>query len=887
MLTDSIKTPIATYRLQLHRDFTFDAAAELADYFQEMGISHLYVSPCLQASSGSMHGYDVIDHRRVNPELGGAEGFMKLCRILDERGIGIVMDLVPNHMAADPENYLWWDMLEKGPMSRFAHFFDVDWEGAEGGLKGKILLPILEDYYGRVLEAGKIRVQRDGADYRVVYFDHVFPLSAESMKFILSQAAFGAQSDELTFIAESLGALPQDSEHRRRNLEVLKTQIKRLCRESPRMVQEIDKVLIRINENVDLLDTILTLQYYKPAHFRSAATRINYRRFFNVSTLIGLAIERQDVFDEAHQVVREWLDTGMLDGLRIDHPDGLRDPEDYFRRLRQLAPRVWIVVEKILEPEETLPESWLVQGTTGYDFLNRVNGVFVDPAGEKPLTEFYRSFTGETADYATIVREKKHHVLKTMFVGEVNRLTHLLVEIAGDLRQYQDFSRSELRDALVELIACFPVYRTYVQADRGQVSANDRRFVIQAVQKARTFRPDIEFPILEFIQHLCLLDVRGPKPSDFVMRFQQFTGPAMAKGVEDTAFYCYNRFMSLNEVGGDPGRFGISIDEFHRECQFLHTLWPETMITLSTHDTKRSEDVRARLNLLSEIPDRWLEAVTRWSQINQKYRTDEMLDRNTEYLFYQNLVGAWPISLERMLAYMTKAVHEARVFTSWTRVNRPYEDALEGFVRSVYADVAFIRDLEDFVGYLARPGRINSLAQTLIKYTAPGVPDLYQGTEIEDLSLVDPDNRRPIDYDLRRTLLAKVKSMNARQAMDKIDQGAAKLFVIYRILQLRRRRPDLLGPFADYRRIEVRGSRRDHIVAFCRGEGLITVVPRWGLKMSADWNDTAIEAAPGLWRNPLTDEDIVGGKIEVSRLFETFPVAVLVRQTEKEQHTNG
>ena len=492
------------------------------------------------------------------------------------------------------------------------------------------------------------------------------------------------------------------------------------------------------------------------------------------------------------------------------------------------------------------------------------------------LTDFYGEFTGEPTDFATIVREKKHFVLRDILGSDLNRLTALFVDICERHRRHRDYTRHELHEALREVIACFPVYRTYVRAEAGIVAEDDVRIITRAIAAAKVNRPDLDSDLLEFLGNILLLRSRGELETELVMRFQQLTGPVMAKSVEDTAFYCFNRLVSLNEVGGDPGRFGISVDEFHACCGEAQARWPRAMLASSTHDTKRSEDVRARINLLSEIPERWRQAVERWSRLNRRYRRENLPDRNAEYLLYQTLVGAWPIETERMVAYMEKASREAKAHTSWTDPNPDYDDALRAFVEGILGDAEFTGDLQNFVKPLVEPGRINSLGQTLIKLTAPGIADFYQGTELWDLSLVDPDNRRPVDYDLRRRLLVELKTMRPEEIWRRIDDGLPKLWVIHQTLKVRHE-GHFFAPGDSYRALFARGAKSAHVIAFVRGERSITVVPRFNLKLADDWCDTAIEIPAVHWRNELTGDKLKGGEIRITQLLKHFPVALLTR----------
>ena len=842
----------ATYRIQFHAGFGFSDAAAISDYLVDLGISHLYSSPYLQATPGSTHGYDVVDYHQVNEEVGGIVGQNKLCGALAAVGMGQVLDIVPNHMAiVGRQNPWWWDVLENGPSSRYASYFDVEWDPPESKLRNMVLLPVLGDHYGRVLDNGELQLKREeDARFIVSYHDHVFPISPRTLDELLASAADRCQSDELAFIADAFGRLPpatatdRSAARRHRDKEVLRGQLLRLCQEQPEIAGAIDDQIAAVNADANKVDLLLERQNYRLAFWRTAGRELGYRRFFDINTLVGVRAEDESVFADTHALILDWLSKGVLDGVRVDHPDGLRDPQLYFDRLHETCPRAWIVAEKILEANEHLPETWPVAGSTGYDFIYRVNNLFVDTLAENALTILYKEFTGQLGDFAVIVHDKKHLVLRDILGSDLNRLTALFVDICEGQRRHRDYTRHELHEALREVIACFPVYRTYVRAKTEVVTDEDARIIDQSIDDAKKNRPDIDDDLFNFFRDILLLRVRGELETELVMRFQQLTGPVMAKGVEDTAFYCFNRLISLNEVGGDPARFGSSIDKFHAACRQAQLRWPRAMLASSTHDTKRSEDVRARINLLSEIPEVWSQSVYRWAQMNERYRCDNLPDRNAEYLLYQTLVGAWPIETERVIAFMEKASREAKVHTSWTNPNPAYDTALRGFIDAVLTSADFVADLEQFVTPLLEPGRINSLAQTLLKLTAPGIPDLYQGTELWDLSLVDPDNRRPVDYAVRKQFLGEIKNMSPEKVWNRIDDGLPKLWVIHKTLKLRNDK-QLFAPAAGYREILARGAKSDHVIAFTRGERTITVVPRLNIKRAGSWVDTQLKYRPG------------------------------------------
>ncbi len=858
----------ATYRLQLHSGFTFDDAAEIVDYLAELGVSHVYLSPILQAAEGSTHGYDVVDHSRLNAELGGDTAYDRLSDVLASRGMGQVVDIVPNHMAIGDANDWWWDVLENGPSSRWAGAFDIDWDTA-GPTNQKVLLPFLGDHYGRVLEAGELRLERDGGSYVVRYHDHVVPVSPRTLDDLLLSTAEIFGSDELASLAVALGRLPpstatddESCTERHRDKEVLRSQLARLLEENVQLARAVTGAVTAVNDDPDALHALLERQNYRLAYWRMAGQELDYRRFFDVPTLIGLRVERRRVFDDVHQKVLELVKAGRVEGLRVDHIDGLRDPAGYLRRLHEETGGTFVVVEKILERDELLPPTWPVAGTTGYDFLNVVGGLFVDPAGEETLTELFRQLVGadEAPRWDDVVHEGKNLVLREVLGSDVNRLVNLLTAVCERHRRHRDHTRRELHETVWEVLACFPVYRTYGRPGQAPSDA-DAAVVEEALERAAERRLTSDPELFSFVRDLLLLRVPGDVETDFALRFQQATGPVMAKGVEDTAFYRYNRLTSLNDVGGDPGRFGTSVEEFHAHNRHMADEWPATMLATSTHDTKRSEDVRARIGLLSELPGRWADAVGRWTAMNERHKTvtDDgrvLPDANAEHLLYQTLVGAFPIDAERAGDYMEKATREAKEHTSWIDPDPTYDKALRGFVEAILADAAFTADLVEFVGPLVDRGRVVSLAQTLLKLTAPGVPDLYQGTEVWDLSLVDPDNRRPVDYAARRSLLEKVRHLGPHDVRALDDEGATKLWTTWKALGVRRDHPEVFAGGA-YEPVVGVGARAGHVVGFVRGGKVATIVPRLvlGLARAGGWGDTTIELPPGRWT------DVLGGRV--------------------------
>jgi (1->4)-alpha-D-glucan 1-alpha-D-glucosylmutase len=887
-----VTAPRCTYRVQLRPGFGFREAAGLLDLLAGLGVSHLYLSPCLQAVPGSAHGYDVVDHSRVSDDLGGEEAFQGLVAAAKARGMGLLLDIVPNHMAIDPRNRWWWDVLENGRSSIYALYFDVSWDPPEPRLREIVLVPVLADHYGRELDRGALRLERERGRILLRYEDRSFPLSPTSLDGILAAVAERTGSAECDGLARAARELPDladptpaERAARHRAKEAFLERLARLC-EDEELIPAIDREVARLNGDADALDALLRRQHYRVAHWRTAARELDYRRFFDVNELVGLRLEDPQVWGAVHERVIPWLREGTIDGVRIDHVDGLRDPQGYLERLREAAGAdAWIVVEKILHPEERLRRSWPVDGTTGYDAIDLVTRLFVDPRGMEALGRAYADHVGERAGFAEIALSAKVEAMRGPLAADVERVVALLVRVCERHRRQRDHTRDDLRRAVRELAAALAVYRTYARAEAGQVEDDDRRWLDGAIGTVRRLRVEIDAELLRFMRSLILLEVRGDVEGEFAMRFQQLTAPVTAKGVEDTAFYRYSRLVALNEVGGDPGSSRGGIDAFHRAARERRA-WPRSLVPGSTHDTKRSEDVRARIALLSEIPGRWSEAVTAWSRHNERHRTDGRPDREMEHLLYQTLVGAHPLSTDRALAYMWKAAREAKRETSWTSPDERYEQALAAFVRGILADDHFTAALGAFVRPLVEPGRVTSLAQTLLRLVLPGVPDLYQGTELWDLSLVDPDNRRPVDFDLRRRLLSELDGLRgkgtsarsaARAILSRMDEGLPKLHVIRTTLGLRHERPEAFTSGA-YEPLRVEGARAEHAVAFTRGTDVAVIVPRLLLTLAGDWRDTTVDLPGGPWCDRLTGIPRPGGAQSVASLLDAFPVALLSRE---------
>jgi (1->4)-alpha-D-glucan 1-alpha-D-glucosylmutase len=819
----------ATYRLQLHRDFGFDAAAGVVPYLSALGISHAYLSPCLTAVAGSQHGYDVADPSRINPELGGALARRALVEGLDAHGMGQIVDIVPNHMAASPEENPWWrDVLENGNRSRYQGYFDIDWSAGDDHL----VLPLLADDLGPLIARGDVALALEGETVALRVQGASFPLSARCIAY-------------------------------------LKT-ARRECESQ-------DALLARYNADVSLLSRVVNAQSYTLLEWRSGRPRRNYRRFFDVDSLVGMNVDRVPVFDDMHRVVAGWLRDGTVDGVRVDHIDGLRDPRAYLERLTAVNPSARIYVEKILAPGEALPEEWRTTGTTGYDFLNTLEGLFVDAAGERPLTEFYGEFTGITDSFAQVAYQGKTLVLETSLSADVSRLVRALAHECRGESRFEGVPESELRLIVTEYLARLPVYRTYVGPGSGALRSDRDVATIRATMAdvARELGR-VDLSLLDHV--VSLLAGTSSGATEFALLTQQLSGAVMAKGVEDTAFYRYARLLSLNEVGSDPGRFGTSLAAFHAENVERAESRPEAMLATATHDTKRGEDVRARLDVLSEIPEAWARAVKRWSQLLVSYR-DPRLDPNDEYVFYQTVVGAHPLSEDRALAYMQKAIREAKRHTSWTDPDTAYEDAVVGFVRGALGDKTFLDDVADFVSGLIEPGRIVSLSKKLVALTSPGIPDVYQGTELWDGSLVDPDNRRPVDYDARRQLLEESRTLSPEAIWQRAESGLPKLFTVQQALSTRRRLPHAFGRGSTYVPLVGRGSFPESVVAYLRGMDVAVVVPRLVMRLREGWGDTTIDLPSGRFSNVFTGDECNGGAVLVSELLHRFPVALLTRVT--------
>jgi (1->4)-alpha-D-glucan 1-alpha-D-glucosylmutase len=886
----------ATYRLQLHAGFNFSQAAAITGYLADLGVSHVYLSPVLQAARGSKHGYDVVDPSAVNEELGGEQGHLELQKALGAAGLGHILDVVPNHMAvASRDNRWWWDVLENGPSSVYAGYFDVDWgapEPREGQAHSVLLLPFLGDHYGRELEAGRFKLEHTCGSFILRYYDQQVPIAPRSLDQLVSRAARHlprgtdpAVRAEVESIGTALGRLPPSwatdrasVRERHRDKEVLRARLSALCVEHPEVETALDSETELMNSNPDALDSLLQRQNYRLAFWRTASEEGQYRRFFDINELVGIRVEDDAVFADSHRLILRWIREGVIDGLRVDHVDGLRDPLAYLRRLDETGSGVWALVEKILAREEELPGDWPVAGTTGYDWLNLAGGLFVKEEGTKALEAAFAAFTGWEEPWEDLVHDCKLQVLGSSLGSDLNRVVDCLAKVCEGHRRHSDHTEKELRDCLAEVIACYDVYRTYV-APGEKVSDRDIATVTKAVITAGIRRPEIDGELLTFLRELLLLEITGTAETELALRFQQLTSPVMAKGVEDTAFYRYTPLVSLNEVGGDPGAPVTAVQDFHAWCTKAQLQHPYGLLATSTHDTKRSEDVRARISVLSEIPLEWAALVEHWHVLNRNKRVADLPDPATEWMFYQTLVGAWPITPQRALGFLEKAVREAKLHTSWDQHNSIYEGAVNHFATTVLRSRRFAAELGAFVDRARRHGHSNSLALKLLTLTAPGVPDLYQGSELWDLSLVDPDNRRPVDYETRAELLNKAGSVDLSRAWAEGDElGLTKLALVHRALNLRARKHASFGEGKKgaYKPLFATGTASDHVVAFSRGGNVVTLVTRWplALEQAGGWGRTSFTLPGGQWADVLSGGRWQGS-VHLNELFSGLPVALL------------
>ncbi|MBN1757690.1 MAG: malto-oligosyltrehalose synthase [Chitinispirillaceae bacterium] len=922
--------PTATYRLQFSSAFTFADAKRIVDYLGKLGISHIYASPIFKARTGSSHGYDVTDGRVLNPELGGEDAFGPLIQKCRNAGIGWIQDIVPNHMALSAESPFIVDVMENGPSSRYYSFFDIDWEHPYEVLHGRILVPVLGQTFGKCLEKGELKLKFENGGLRVFYYDHWFPLRMESYATVFGRCVgalrelLGDGDHDLYKFLGILYTVKNLSEssldERYDQIGFVKTMLRELYEANPVIREQCDSVLRECNGDNNasdrwaLLEAILAEQHFRLTFWKTATEELNYRRFFTVNDLIAVRVEDDEVFRLTHKALIDLTINGTIQGIRIDHIDGLSDPSTYCARLRTQAPLSYIVVEKILGQDEHLHVTWPVQGTTGYDFLNMVNQLSCDMRGQKTFDKIYRWITGEDRSFDELVVGKKRLIIGRHMAGDIDNLALRLKAIAGRDRRGSDITMYGLRRALVELLTFFPVYRTYV--NETEYGDSDQEVLRRALNAARGAQEDyvVDLDYIASFLDIDEADISAEVAAlrrRFVMRLQQFTGPLTAKGVEDTAFYSYNRLVSLNEVGGAPERFGIRRKEFHRFCSVRKRDWPHTMNATATHDTKRGEDTRARINVLSELPGEWGSNIRRWYQLNkparlQRHHSGPMPTANDEYLFYQTLTGCFPQDdfdrdtfTKRIKEYMIKAVREAKETSSWIRPNETYEQALLAFIDKVLGEPEspFLSDFIPFQKKVAWYGILNSLMQTTLKMTAPGIPDFYQGTELWDFSLVDPDNRRPVDFTTRSKMLDEIvlKGENSDyidEIVRKSRDGRIKQFLIHRLCNVRKRYSDVFTG-GEYIPLQVTGARRHSLVAFLRvdsSDAVAVAVPRLMTGVvgvgrmplgKAVWDDTAVtlprKYAHMEWSNEFDRAGPVlkGPVLAAENLTARFPVAVL------------
>lgn len=948
--------PRATYRLQFNNAFRFHDGRSIVPYLAELGVSHIYASPILKARPNSAHGYDIVDHNHFNPEIGSPEEFDEFVEALHSHDMGLILDFIPNHMGVGADNPWWMDVLEWGKASPYSEFFDIDWQPIEPTLAGKILLPVLRDHYGAVLERGELELSLDSGQgtFSVTYCGTSFPLNPRSYAGLLQSAAAhsGDGAEDLATLGEAFKACWRGRSNtarrtaRRDRIAGLKRNLARLMAASAAAKATLLDVIRDLNGTrgragtFDVLHGLLEKQAYRLSFWRVAAHELNYRRFFDINDLAGLRMEQPALFHESHALVARLLSEGSIQGLRLDHVDGLRDPKGYINRLQALADPSWraakrrhpatrrdthvprplyLIVEKILAAHESLRSDWPVSGTSGYEFMAAVNGLFIDSRAERFMKRSYMRFIGRPVEFRAVCIDAKRSIMRDPLGSELSVLANRLSRLAKQSRDTRDYSLTGLRQALSDVIANFPVYRTYVTP--GQTSAEDRRDLDWAVSKARKTAMASDTSIYDFVRDVLSLQLLQQQPRrhrrrdiiDAALKFQQYTGAVTAKAIEDTAFYRYVCLASLNEVGGDPDRFGVSPAAFHETNRRRLSEHPYSMLATATHDHKRGEDMRARLNVLSEVPGEWARRVHRWGTLNERKRQqvdgEAAPNRNDEYLLYQTIVGAWPYSLkspgfdtigafrDRLIAYMRKAAREAKLQTSWAAPNDEYEGALSRFVTDVLdpkLSRPFVENVFTFVESIASAGALNGLAQTVLKLTSPGVPDVYQGRELWDLSLVDPDNRRPVDYgNLTQHLSAARSVRQPHELLASWQDGRIKQYIVHRILGLRNQRPELFAR-GHYDVLEVSGQHADRVLAFVRfvddGEAYIVVVPRLIHALLAPgsgplptgWGDTRLELPDTLrscqWIEILGRqriETVMPGTLQISELLANIPVAVL------------
>jgi (1->4)-alpha-D-glucan 1-alpha-D-glucosylmutase len=936
-MANELRIPTATYRLQFNRRFTFKNATEVIPYLEQLGISDIYSSPFFQSRPDSDHGYDVSNHNELNAAIGTRQEFDAMAAALKERSMGQIADFVPNHMGiTDPRNVWWMDVLENGPSSTFGPFFDIDWDPLKEQVRNKVLLPVLGDQYGKVLENGEFHLHFNEGAFLLRYYENVFPLNPRTYHFILRIALekLGHYSDEemyleLESILTALEYLPPRTDtgdekvrERSREKEVIKRRIARLCVECPQVHDAIESAIRHLEGKVgdprsfDKFDDLLSAQAYRLSYWRVAAEEINYRRFFDVNELAAIRVENPVVFELVHRLLFELIEDGGITGVRIDHVDGLLNPKQYLHSLQQRdanAPSdgqelgMYVVVEKILSEEERLRNDWPIHGTTGYDFTTDVTQLLVNSSAEEAFSRIYREFIDRYVHFESLIYEKKKLVMDTSLASDIEVLGHMLSELAEQDRLHRDFTLDSLSTVVRELVACFPVYRTYITEESG-VSEADRQVIQRAIRAAKRRNAALDASIFDFLRDILLLekfvnfsDETRKMQMEFILKFQQCTGPIMAKGLEDTAFYIFNRLVALNEVGGNPRQFGISPERFHeRNRARLHDT-PQTLLATTTHDTKRSEDVRARIAVLSEVPEEWQHWLGEWRKLNSAAKTDvegELApSANEEYLIYQTLLGTIPNGSDsdenaldenyrnRIQQYILKAIKESKVNSSWIQPRIEWEEAVNRFIAEILKpEHPFRTKIIKAAEVIAWYGMLNSLSQTILKLTVPGIPDLYQGTELWDFSLVDPDNRRPVDYAQRRELLEEVQKGNASDFFPDWKDGKIKLHIITKLLHLRRAVPSLFQK-GTYSSLYASGPLAESCVAFSRqheSHCLLVIVPRLATRLgkpnsAIDWKNTTLTVdydLPAL-RDLFSDKTIKPGLDSFAlKDLGSFPFAV-------------
>ena len=911
-----MRIPLSTYRLQFGRGFGFPQARDLVPYLQQLGITDVYASPIFQTHSDSAGGYDIVDPTRLSPALGSWDDFIAFCTELQRCGMGLVLDIVPNHMSDAASNLWWKDILENGPSSPYASYFDIEWDPPSHSRGEKMLWPILGAPYAEALERQELTLIFSEEGFAIQYFERALPIDPSTYNLILSHVPEAADLAELIqSLPLSATTDPESVGLRCRQARELKRRLWSLYTTDDSFQSHLDEAVRSFNgepedpRSFDLLDDLLGQQPYVLSFWQVAREKVNYRRFFDISDLVGVNVEDPQVFAATHSLIFELVDQGWVTGLRIDHIDGLYDPSEYLRRLRERLPDCLIVVEKILEPEECLCPEWPVSGTTGYDFINALGSVMVDPVGLERLTTVYTKFTGEQAAFDDIVYQQRRHVLEQLFAGEAHSLSLHLNLLAESDRYAKDASPKELHAALLEVTACLPVYRTYTRS--FQIRPQDLQAIDLAFREARRRNPHLSETIWAFVRRVLLLDCpanlapeQRARWRQFVQRWQQFSGPVMAKGKEDTAFYVYNRLISMNEVGGQDHPWPVQ--QFHRFAEARAKSWPHTLNAGTTHDTKRGEDARARLHVLADIPEIWERSVKRWQHWNARCKRvlngSSVPGPNEEYFIYQTLVGAWPLDsdelelfLERLQKSLIKAWREAKRFTSWSKPVKEYEEAVAEFVTTILTPVAENHFLPDFLKFQRRTaasGACLSLAQTLIRMVCPGVPDIYQGSELWELSMVDPDNRRPVDFLKRQLLLADLSDRDGPDLLKDWQRGLVKQYVIQRTLDFRREHTEVFRS-GEYIPLEAVGQHAAHVIAFARHSGMawtIAVAPRFPGRLSPSTRPSiAKEAftgtdlsfppnAPHLWSNLFTGERIEvssTGRVAMAAILGRFPIALL------------